>query len=303
MNKAQFILNLSIVTLLTACAELPREPVQSNSLSNCPKQTVATLVAEQQQFSALSDTPTLNCALTVLRETQDSDSRRTTLGSKLCLHLAEREINQEQRENLAAEGVSFAETSLAHGGNSNGAVHYYLAANLGLRVREHPTEALSNLSRLENEMKQALALSPDLDDGGPLRLLGTLYLKAPAWPNGIGDLDKALELLAKAAKDHPNHPLNHLFYAQALRENGDETSLNQFKVQLALGEKLLSEGNWGYNKVPWQKEFEAFKQEAGESDQATLKVITLPQNAHIIPSRTPLVSKYARFPLNRPAPS
>jgi hypothetical protein len=39
--------------------------------------------------------------------------------------------------------------------------------------------------RLENKMKQALALSPDIDSGWPLRLLGAPYLKAPAWPNGI----------------------------------------------------------------------------------------------------------------------
>ena len=147
------------------------------------------------------------------------------------------------------------------GGNSDGAVHYYLAANLGLAVREHITLAVGNLGRLESEMKQALALSPDIDDGGPLRLLGALYLKAPAWPNGIGDRDKALELLEKAVKEHPRHPLNHLFYAQALWEEGDDASLTQVKAEFALGEKLLAEGNWGYSKEPWKKEFDAFQQE------------------------------------------
>jgi tetratricopeptide (TPR) repeat protein len=191
--------------------------------------------------------------------------RRTALGSKVCLHLAERETNQDKREKLAAEGVGFAEASLAHGGSGDGAVHYYLAANLGLAVREHPTLAIGNLSRLEDEMKQALALSPDLDDGGPLRLLGSLYLKAPAWPNGIGDRDKALELLGKAVKEHPGHPLNHLFYAQALWDEDDETVLPQVKAEFALGQKLLTEGNWGYSKAPWKKEFDEFAQECGET--------------------------------------
>ena len=72
------------------------------------------------------------------------------------------------------------ETALAHGGNGDGAVHYYLAANLGLAVREHLMQAMSNLGQLEDEMKQAVALNPDIDDGGALRVLGTLYLKAPA---------------------------------------------------------------------------------------------------------------------------
>ena len=213
----------------------------------------------------MSDTHTLECALTVLRDTQDSAVRHTTLGSRLCLHLAEREANQKNREKLAAEGVGFAEAALAKGDGDDGAVHYYLAANLGLAVRDHPTLAVGNLGRLEGEMKQAVALSPGIDDGGPLRILGALYLKAPAWPSGIGDRDKALELLEKAVKEHPRHPLNHLFYAQALWEEGDEAALSQVKAEFALGEKLLDEGLWGYNKEPWQKEFDEFQQELGEA--------------------------------------
>jgi hypothetical protein len=226
------------------------------------------LASKQSQLGPLSDTHTLACALTVLRDTQDRVVRRTSLGSRLCLRLAEREANQEKREKLAGEGVGFAEAALAQGGDGDGAVHYYLAANLGLAVREHITLAMENLDRLESEMKRALALSPDIDDGGPLRLLGMLYLKAPAWPNGIGDRDKALELLGKAVKEHPGHPLNHLFYAQALWDEGDEDSIIQYKREFALGEKLLSEGNWGYNKEPWKKEFDEFRQECGATGPA-----------------------------------
>ena len=191
--------------------------------------------------------------------------RRSALGSRLCLHLAERETAQDKREKLASEGVGFAEAALAHGAGDDGAVHYYLAANLGLAVREHITLAAANLGRLEEEMKQAVALSPDIDDGGPLRLLGALYLKAPAWPNGIGDLDKALEMLEKAVKKHPGHPLNHLFYAQALWVEGDEAAQAEAKAEFALGEKLLAEGVWGFSKEPWEREFAEFAQEIGEA--------------------------------------
>jgi hypothetical protein len=124
---------------------------------------------------------------------------------------------------------------------------------------------MDNLERLEKEMKQAMVLSPDIDAGGPLRLLGTLYLKAPAWPNGIGDQDKAVELLAEAVKKHPGHPLNHLFYAQALFAAGDDEASPEVKAELALGQKLLAEGNWGYRKTPWQKEFDAFAQEISDA--------------------------------------
>ena len=254
----------SILALLAGCAGLKHDQVQPDQVSGCPKQTAATLAAGQNQFGPTSDTHTLNCALNAVRGTQDPAVRRTALGSKVCLHLAERETEQEKREKLADEGVSFAETALTQGGSSDGAVHYYLAVNLGLAVREHPILAAGNIDRLETELTQAVALSPDIDDGGPLRALGSLYLKAPAWPSGIGDRDKALELLEKAVKEHPEHPLNHLFYAQALWDEDDEATLPQVKAEFELGQKLLAEGDWGYNKAPWKKEFDEFQLECGK---------------------------------------
>ena len=265
MRKVRLLSTVSLLVLLVGCAGLQHDPIQIDRPYGCPKQTAASLVAEQNQLGSLSDTHTLACALTVLHDTQDLAVRRTSLGSRLSLNLAERETNPDKREKLATVGVDFAEAALAQGAG-DGTVHYYLAANLGLAVREHPTLAMGSLDRLENEMKQAVALSPDIDSGGPLRLLGTLYLKAPAWPNGIGDRDKALELLEKAVKEHPGHPLNHLFYAQALWDDGGEAALNQAKAEFALGKMLLNKGNWGHSKEPWKKEFDEFQQEFGDSN-------------------------------------
>ena len=264
LRRARLITTLSILLFLTNCAGLQRDHVQLDPLG-CQKQTAPMPAAEQSQFSALTDTHTLTCALAGLRDNQDPAVRRTSLGSRLCLYLAERERNPEKREKLASEGVDFAEAAVAEGGGNDGEVHYYLAANLGLAVREHITVAVQNLGRLEDEMKQAVALSPDIDDGGPLRLLGALYLKAPAWPNGVGDSDKALELLKKAVVKHPGHPLNHLFYAQALWDEDEEANLAQVKAEFARGKKLLDEGNWGYSKQAWQKEFDEFQQELGDA--------------------------------------
>lgn len=255
------ILAAFLLSSLAGCAGLPKDQVQFDRLADCPRQTAATLADQQDQLCPVSDTHALACALSFLRESKDPVLRRSSLGSRLCLLLAEREANQGRREKLAAEGVGFAETALAQGGEGDGAVHYYLATNLGLAVREHITLAMDNLNRLEGELKRAVELSPDIDDGGPLRVLGALYLKAPAWPNGIGDRDKALELLGNVVKKHPGHPLNHLFYAQALWEDGDEANLDQVKAEYALGRKLLAEGQWGHSKEPWTKEFDEFEQE------------------------------------------
>ncbi|MGR8941329.1 MAG: sterol transporter outer membrane protein BstC [Gammaproteobacteria bacterium] len=265
MRDVRLLAAVLVPFFAAGCAALEGDRVQFDNLSGCSRQSAASLITQQSQLGPLSDTHTLECALTVLRGAQAPEVLRTSLGSRLCLHLAEREVNPKKREELAAEGVAFAETALAQGGGDDGAVHYYLAANLGLAVREHVTVAMQNLGRLESEMKRALALNPDIDDGGPLRLLGALYLKAPAWPNGIGDLDKALGLLERAVKEHPGHPINHLFYAQALWQEGEEETLAQAKSHFALGEKLLDVGNWGYNKEPWKREFAEFRQEFGEA--------------------------------------
>ncbi|MFM8332060.1 MAG: sterol transporter outer membrane protein BstC, partial [Candidatus Methylumidiphilus sp.] len=263
MRHAYLLPAAALLALLSGCAGLKKDTVQFSETTACAKQSAATLLAAQSQLGPASDTRALACALDTVRGSTAPALRRSALGSRLCLLLAERETGADRREKLAAEGVSLAEAALALGADGDGAVHYYLATNLGLAVRDHITLAMDNLKRLESEMKRAVALNPDIDDGGPLRVLGTLYLKAPAWPNGIGDRDKALELLAQAAHSHTGHPLNHLFYAQALWEDDDEAAMAQAKNEYAQGLKLLREGQWGYSLAPWQKEFDEFGQEIG----------------------------------------
>ncbi len=256
-----------LLVLLSGCATTHRGLVQFDQLSTCPKFTAESLSVQQNELGPLSETHSLECALSFLRGSQDRALRRSSLGSRLCLHLAERNPDQDKREKLASEGVRFAEEALALGAEGDGLVHYYLATNLGLAVRDHATLAVENLPRLESEMKRAVALNPDADDGGPLRLLGMLYLKAPPWPAGIGDGDKALGLLKQAVENHPGHPLNHLFYAQALWEVEEDSAAEQVKAEMATGVRLLQQGNWGYNKAPWGKEFAAFQMEIGDSGQ------------------------------------
>ena len=253
----------AVAVLASGCATVPDNQVQFGNLSDCPQQSASVLNSKQNTLGSASTTHELECALTTLRDTQDPSLLRTPLGSRIALHLAERNTHPQQRESLANEGVRFADKALALGGAGDGAVHYYLAANLGLAVHDHPVEAASNLQRLEREMQQAVKLNRDIDEGGPLRLLGMLYLKAPPWPTGIGDGDKALDLLKQAVDKHPAHPLNHLFHAQALWEVEGQDAASQAKAEFATGLDKLSSGNWGYNKQPWTKEFDKLAREIG----------------------------------------
>ncbi len=249
--------------LLAGCTTL--EGVRFGRASKCPDQIVEVLSVRPSELGPWSETDTLECALSRLQNTGDPALRRSALGSRLSLHLAERTPEAGKRENLAAEGVRFAEAAIALGADGDGAVHYYLAANLGLVIRDHVTLAMENLPRLQGAMQRAVDLSPDIDYSGPLRLLGILYLKAPPWPTGFGDGEKALELLRAAVEKHPDHPLNRLFYAEVLWEVDESSPVERIETELATGMRLLAEGNWGYNRVPWEKEFDRFLSDIGGS--------------------------------------
>lgn len=125
---------------------------------------------------------------------------------------------------------------------------YLFGLNLGLVMQHKGLEALSLLSQ-EIEALEAARAEPEQDLGGPLRVLGALYLKAPAWPAGPGDLEKSLELLEEAATRFPSHPLNRLFFSEALAEDGEKQSA---AAQAATALELARPELWGDYAERWQ---------------------------------------------------
>lgn len=256
---------LAMMVIFAGCVKLHRESAQFAPGRGCAHETDQAPIVNASDIGAQSETGTLQCVLSALRGADKTTAQSSLLGSRVCLLLATRVTDPAEREKLSAEGVRFAEKAIATAEGDDGAAHYYLASNLGLVVRNHVVLAMENIPRLEHEMKRALVLSPEIDDGGPLRLLGMLYLKAPPWPAGIGDGDKALDLLGNAVKNHPRHPLNHLFYGQALWEV--DAAGERARGELAIGLKKLNDNHWGYNRVPWMQEFAAVQREFDGSGQ------------------------------------
>ena len=98
---------------------------------------------------------------------------------------------------------------------------YTLALNVGLETQnQNPKDALLNVAWILSALDAAAALDQDLDDGGPLRVTGLLYLRTPAWPTSIGDTEKALDTLHDVATRYPAHPMNHLALAEAQIADG-----------------------------------------------------------------------------------
>ena len=97
--------------------------------------------------------------------------------------------------------------------------HYLTAYLAGLEAENDPARGLELVPVIEREALTAAHLNPNMDNGGPDRMLGELYLRGPSFPMSVGDLEKAVTHFRKAVKLAPNFLPNRLGLAEALTEN------------------------------------------------------------------------------------
>ena len=140
--------------------------------------------------------------------------------SRTAFIAGEEEADDDRTYKLAQLGIEVLCPEKKDCAMADPVAHYYYALHMGIIAREKGIFGIGKLPLIEKALKASL-VKPDTDMGGPYRVLGMLYLKAPAWPKGIGDLDKALEMLEIASSRYPVFPQNHLFYAEALLEDED----------------------------------------------------------------------------------
>jgi hypothetical protein len=130
--------------------------------------------------------------------------------------------------------------------------YYYTALFLGFRAQNQRSVALLLLPRMEEEGRRAVSVDETYDDAGPLRFMGMLLIRAPAWPHGIGDTEEGVELLQRAV-EIDDYPLNRLFLAQALIANGEaECGCEELAVVL----DAPAEGRWARTRARWLREAE-----------------------------------------------
>ncbi len=101
----------------------------------------------------------------------------------------------------------------------NGTAHYLAAYLAGRNAELETLKGLDLVKVIEHEALRAAELSPKLDYGGPDRMLGELYLKAPCPPVSVGDLDKSFEHYEKAVNIAPEYAYNRLGLASAYLED------------------------------------------------------------------------------------
>ena len=101
--------------------------------------------------------------------------------------------------------------------------NFWLAVNSGSFGQEKGImQSLAMISPIKAAAEKALKLDETYFYGGPWRVLGRLYHKAPGFPFSIGSTSKAVEHLEKAVESGPKFFLNHLFLAEAYLSNRDQ---------------------------------------------------------------------------------
>jgi hypothetical protein len=104
------------------------------------------------------------------------------------------------------------------------AYHYARAAVTGRYVEEQRLRAIQRVKEVESHARRSRELDPDFRGGAATRLLGTLYVLAPASALEHGDSETGIELLEALVQERPDAAENHLRLAEAYLALGDPAS-------------------------------------------------------------------------------
>ena len=132
--------------------------------------------------------------------------------------------NSEDAEDRVAffdEGVQCGEAAIGIDENSLEG-NFWLAVNYGSFGQEKGImQSLALIQPMKQAAERAAAIDESYFYGGPHRVLGRLYHKAPGFPFSIGSAKKAIESLEKAVALGPKFFLNRIFLAEAYAANRD----------------------------------------------------------------------------------
>lgn len=146
------------------------------------------------------------------RNAAGQDANAALRGAACYAYLVERENGDVT---AAENGRKLAEKAVAAFPKSAEA-HYLLGYLTGLVAQRSPLKALTMVPVIEREALVAIDLNPNLDQAGPARMLGDLYLRTPEFPVSIGDPALAVEYFRQAVELVPDQADNRLGLIEAL---------------------------------------------------------------------------------------
>jgi tetratricopeptide (TPR) repeat protein len=227
-----------VFLVLAACAHLPDQSVHKT---------------ETGTVSATTETGFRVCAPCTRNQAQRwaAAARRdgpSALKAANCYaFLVKQGKDKELRLADAEKGRKLAETAVTMLPRS-GLAHYLYAYLTGLEAENDSLRGLELVPVIEREALLASNLDPAIDRGGPDRMLGELYLRAPGMPVSIGNLEKAIAHFRRASTIAPECAENRVGLVEALLEEGDvEKTCKQLHKLLSNIPPARS------SEEPWQK--------------------------------------------------
>jgi tetratricopeptide (TPR) repeat protein len=140
--------------------------------------------------------------------------------SMACHYLGMKTSQDEEKEKLFSRGIEAGEKSIELGPEC-APCHFWLGINQALYGESVGIiKMLRTLSTVEGHLKKTSELDPTYAEGGSYRILGIINQKVP----GIlgGSRSEAIKYFEKAITAVPREPMNYLFLAKLLAEEGDD---------------------------------------------------------------------------------
>lgn len=139
---------------------------------------------------------------------------RSAAASRDALALADKVEELIDAETIRPEDRAAAYEAVKEWEDSSAAYAYARASLAGRLAETKGIGAGPLIADMEKFGRRSLALEPRFRDGAARRMLGTLYVLAPAQLVKHGDSEEGLEMLEKQVERYPDDPANHLRLAE-----------------------------------------------------------------------------------------
>ena len=236
---------------ITACAPVAHPTIAPPSA--LPDDATSLLLIAEQSYQFTGPPEAIGRSLAAaekLTRLEPDGERANFLAARAALWLEEFGGDSPDRRQLAETGYRHARAAIAKNGLP-AEYHFIAGALLGMQMELALVPNLSDLKTVHEHMSRAVELDVSFEQGAPLRALGMLLIRAPAWPSGVGDPETGLEHLERAARLFPAFPANFLYLAEgylALDRPADAATA------LRKARDLLAKEDWGTPGEVWRKQ-------------------------------------------------
>lgn len=236
-------------------SEVKNDTPTQLSAVQLPSDPAALIKLADEQF-ALGGVGYRNAQLTMEKALSDADWAKQKAAFDAHFRLARAVAEQCAVDEGGACQASLAKaTESAHRANELSPErvegHYYLAQLIGFAAQtQRGADVKPLLNQLVSEAEAAIKIDEKFDSAGPLRMLGTVYTRAPAPPVALGDPEKGVQLLQRACAAVPDHPLNYIYLADALF--ADER-FQDAEASVQKARRLLADTKWNNRRMEWKE--------------------------------------------------